>query len=435
MDPINNGRPPYPPQHDATFSPPDPRRELGHHAPAPPVYWAPNQTAVPTLYSMYSPYPPNLDSPLQMGLSSGPPLPDPTPRGYLPYPHPMSMAHPAPWNDSFPQMPGPIQTNHGDMPTGQGRPRFGSLPPFAPADNDLEQSGLAMASDVPPHGIYESQHHLAIHPDHVVGHSETSLQTPNSSSFRRSSYTALPGINPRASRPPLPSTLCRCPILLTLDSFHTMPLKDHACSSTDQLLDGSLSHQYDPSGLAPHTHRRGIQSRARRPLTTRSPTDPIREIEENRTISPVDQMFVDRRQDESPVNNAAQRNARQTQATDSISRKTAWKFAHHVLKKVEVQDLPESERSEFCRRFSFDKIGELTGLQLVPFVTMTMAQSLPRGCAKNPCDCQHVSTCLEIIAFPGGLRSPRVVRIAAETWNCIPGTISAVLPPKLSWQC
>ncbi|KAL7815377.1 hypothetical protein V8C44DRAFT_21304 [Trichoderma aethiopicum] len=328
MDPINNGRPPYPPQHDATFSPPDPRRELGQHAPAPPVYWTPNQTAVPTLYSMYSPYPSNLDSPHQMGLSSGPPLPDPTPRGYLPYPHPMSMAHPAPWNDSFPQMPGPIQTNHGGMPIGQSRPRFGGLPPFAPADNDLGQSGLAMASDVPPHGIYESQHHLAIHADHVVGHSETSLQTPNSSSFRRSSYTALPGINPRASRPPLPSTLY-----------------------------GSLSHQYDPSGLAPHTHRRGVQSRARRPLTTRSPTDPIREIEENRTISPVDQMFVDRRPDESPVNNAAQRNARQTQATDSISRKTAWKFAHHVLKKVEVQDLPESERSEFCRRFSFDKIG------------------------------------------------------------------------------
>ncbi|KAK1249111.1 hypothetical protein MKX07_002627 [Trichoderma sp. CBMAI-0711] len=251
MEPTNNGRPPYPALYDATFSPPDPRRELGHHAPIPPMYWPQNQTAVPPLYSMYSPYPPNLDSPHQMRLSGGPPLPDPTSRGYLPYPHPMPMPqHPAPWNDSFSQMPGPIQTNHAGMPPGQARPAFGPPTSVAPADNELVQSGLAMSSDAPPHGIYTSQHHPGMHPDHVAGHSASSLQSPNSPS----------------------------------------------------------------------------------------------ETEENAPNATVDQL-LDQVLDEGAANNTFRSNARQTQATDSISRKMAWKFAHHVLKKVEIQDLPESERT------------------------------------------------------------------------------------------
>lgn len=201
------------------------------------------------------------------------------------------------------------------MPPGQARPAFGPPTSVATADNELVQSGLAMSSDVPPHGIYTPQHHPGMHPDHVAGHSATSLQSPNSSSFRRSSYTALPGINARGSHPPLPPTLY-----------------------------GSLPHQYEPSGTVTHAHRRATQSRARRSLTTRAPSDSIRETEENAPNATVDQL-LDQVLDEGAANNTLRPNARQTQATDSISRKMAWKFAHHVLKKVEIQDLPESERT------------------------------------------------------------------------------------------
>ncbi|KAL7945897.1 hypothetical protein V8C42DRAFT_352854 [Trichoderma barbatum] len=261
-----------------------------------------------------------------MGLSGGPPLPVTASRPYLPYPQVMPTTTPQarPWTDMYPQMPVPVpvpvplQSHHvGTLPV-QPMPAFGPLSSAATPENELGQgqSSLALESGTQPHSIYPLQHHPVLPMGPFSGPLATPLQTTPGPPVRRPSYHPLSGVPSRTSRTPLSPPY------------------------------GPLLHYNDPSGVPPHTHRRSGHSRARRSVGTRlAVLDTNRETEENSTHD-ASSHRSDRVGNHGSADTAAGPSAQQVQATsDGLSEKAVAKIARCVLQRVNIEDLPKSERS------------------------------------------------------------------------------------------
>lgn len=194
-----------------------------------------------------------------------------------------------------------------------------SLYPRQISENELGQgqSGVALESDVQPHIVY-TPHHPVPPMSQFSGSLSTPLQTgpvplPPT---RRSNYHPVPGIPPRVSRAP-------------------------------PTLHGPPPYYVDPSGPPPHTHRRSGHSRARRSVNSRLATaDMNRDIEENGTHD-----TSGPRSDRDRVINQLQgaagtaNGATTEQRTHTLVEKMTVKSSRSLLQKVEIQELPENERT------------------------------------------------------------------------------------------
>ncbi|PNP50100.1 hypothetical protein THARTR1_09089 [Trichoderma harzianum] len=267
---------------------------------------------------MHRPFAVGFDSQLQMGPPGGLPVPGTAPRSYQPYSHPISMPHPRPWTDGFSQMPVPVPVQPNPPAMQYSQP---SLYPRQASENELGQgqSGVALESDVQAHVVYTPQHHPVPPMNQYPGSLSTPLQTSPIPlpSARRLGYHPVPGMPPRASRAPLSP------------------------------LHGPPPYYADPSGPPPHTHRRSGHSRARRSVNSRlTAADVNRDIEETGTHD-----ASGPRSDRDRVINQLQGAAGTAngltteQRTHALVEKMTVKFARSLMQKVEIQDLPENERT------------------------------------------------------------------------------------------
>ncbi|PKK53102.1 hypothetical protein CI102_4429 [Trichoderma harzianum] len=292
---------------------PEWRRELGHHHPVHPP-WTPNQAPVPHMYGLHRPFAVGFDSQLQMGPPGGLPVPGTAPRSYQSYSHPMSMPHARPWSEGFSPMPVPPPVPPNPLAMQYAQP---SLYPGQTSENELGQgqSGVALESDVQPHIVYPPHH-----PVPPMNQFPGSLSTPLQTSphplppFRRPQYHSVSGTPPRVPRP----------------SLHGPP-----------------PYYVDPSGPPAHTHRRSGHSRARRSVNSRlTAADMNRDIEENGTHD-----TSGPRSDRDRVINQLQgavgtaNGATTEQRTHTLAEKMTVKSSRSLLQKVEIQELPENERT------------------------------------------------------------------------------------------
>ncbi|KAK4085440.1 uncharacterized protein Triagg1_430 [Trichoderma aggressivum f. europaeum] len=304
------------------YGPTDWRRELGHHTPVHPP-WAPNQVPVPHGYGMHRPYAVGFDSQLQMGPPGGLPVPGSAPRSYQPYSHPISMPHARPWPEGFSQMPVPVPVPVQPNPLAVMQYSQPGLYPRQTSENELGQgqSGVALESDAQTHIAYPPQHHPVPPMNQFPGSLSTPLQTSPIplQSARRLGYHSVSGIPPRVSRAPLSP------------------------------LHGPPPYYADPSGPPPYTHRRPGHSRARRSANSRlTAADMNRDIEDNGTLD-ASGPRSDRDRVVNPLQVAAGTATGATttteQRTHTLAEKMTVKIWRSLLQKVELQDLPENERT------------------------------------------------------------------------------------------
>ncbi|UKZ79520.1 hypothetical protein TrVFT333_007275 [Trichoderma virens FT-333] len=269
---------------------------------------------------MPRPHPMSFDSQHQMGLSGGLPNPGTAHRPYVPYIHPMSTPHARPWSEGFPQIPGPPPVPIQPNPLGMQyvQPNVFSR---QTSENELGQgqSAVTLEPEAQLHFGYPLQHH----PVHPMSQLSGPLSTPLPSApmpmppVRRPSYHSLSAIPPRASRVPLSPP------------FATPP------------------HYHDPSQLPPHTHRRSGHSRARRSVNNRlTAADMGRDLEENGIHD-----AGGHRSDQPRVVSQSQgvvgtaNGITTQQRIHPASEKTTSRFTRSILEKVNIQDLPETERT------------------------------------------------------------------------------------------
>ncbi|KAL7912113.1 hypothetical protein GGI35DRAFT_468436 [Trichoderma velutinum] len=253
-----------------------------------------------------------------MGPPGGLPVPGTAPRSYQPYSHPISMPHVRPWAEGFSQMPVPVPVQPNPLAMQYAQP---SVFPRQTPENELGQGqgGVALESDVQSHIVYTPQHHPVPPMNQFPGSLSTPLQNSPIPlpSARRLGYHPISGIPPRASRAPFSPP------------------------------HGPPPYYLDPSVPPPHTHRRSGHSRARRSVNNRlTAADVSREIEENGTHDANAPRSDRDRVGSQLQGTAGTANGPTTQQRNhALSEKVTVKFARSLLQKVEIQDLPENERT------------------------------------------------------------------------------------------
>ncbi|KAL7935246.1 hypothetical protein V8C35DRAFT_278996 [Trichoderma chlorosporum] len=258
----------------------------------------------------------SLDAQHHASVSGGLPALGPAPRSYQAYTQPMPTPHTRPWTDGFPQVPAPVPVQPTPLGMQYMQPNVFTR---QTSENALGQgqSGVAIEPDAQPHRSFGAPYYPVSPMSQFSGSLATPLQSAHMPipPHRRPNYQSMPGIPPRASHAPFSPTY------------------------------GTPPHLLDTSGLTLHTHRRSGHPRARRSGGSRSMvTEMNRNAEESaaydvsghRSYRVVSQM-----QGAVGTNSGLTPQQRNHVSAEKMNVKSA----RTCLQKVDIQDLPESERT------------------------------------------------------------------------------------------